>query len=645
MIMQIPSSDSPQAPFINVEIEFDSLQTDPLVQQFNNNNNNDNKDDDNPRDQYDNEDNYSPFSINANALVHKRKLSSIIDVDVDIDGDSSDATSDTSGRFDDARESNMTMDINQNTDEEAAVQETRSVHSAKRGRSNGWPLQNEIAYDEHGMRIEMNSSRRTPTKAQSQSQSPRAKKMRSPELRARRSRFIEGSMHDRVSEKPPSIFFQDAVQKPAEKYGEEGDGHEKDGEGKLEKRSSGIFRFGKAIASAFHPFGAWGNKSDSDGSKAQKEIMKQRQARAEKAYAELKKSGYHGTTTTSTTGGSANTVDPSIADQTWKAIQEKMEYKIVAGQGRISQDDTLVAVPEALTPARQEKGISKLKSFSELRKRTSTLSIPAIRARDVSPMNLAMVEHDPNLAETPAIERRQSRKDLNRQAKLMKRVSNLEDKLERARRELRDISSTEPHLPVPTICVDDVHDSERQYAIGTLPTVPSGRLLDDSHHSDNEPSTSIWLPVDSLSRKRKPKADSFPDSSRQNEAEADISPKKTKPSKLDKPKTKLSTRDKRASSLTTKASQRLKAKQSSRNLRQSTPTSSSHDDSMCLQEQQGNNANASSRAVSPSPKVWASYNGDENIPPVPPVPKDLLNSAKLKKRALSKEFAWPEDIF
>ncbi|OKL63796.1 hypothetical protein UA08_00751 [Talaromyces atroroseus] len=736
-------------PYIDVELQFDPLQADPLLQKSLVLDDSHNTADDllSDTDTYDSR-SFSMMAAPNSLGHHKRKLSPDEELS---DSESTDATSDMSGRFDDAdEESDVEQHQQQSTvaktetetegDAAVVAAGAEQVHSAKRGRSNGWPLQNEIAYDENGMKIDLSARRATPTptptptktKAKTKgtnSASPRARSA-APVLRIRRSRFIEGSMNDRVSEKPPSIFFRDdQIQDQNQGYNLSHSDAAAGGEKKtLEKRSSGIFRFGKAIASAFHPFGSrgankpelWRNSQDAGGAKSQKEIMKQRQIKAEQAYAELKKSGYKGTGTTCSYANtnfnynSNNKVDAGIADETWKAIQEKMGYK-VANESRISQDDTLVAAPgareEALTPLCAEKGVSKFKSFSELRKRTSNLSIPAIRFRDASPMGIPPSdredEHNHNSHRN--MERRQSRKELNRQAKLLKRVSNLEDKLLRARRELRefvDLSDLADenhcqHLPtIPTICVDDEHSRP-----SALPTILSERLLDDGHvHNPFETETesdtikrgashksAMWPPVDSLSRKRRqPIAAVAADDSETEvnmmhhnvdddmdcevydadcgKAYDDNSPRSTTAAKRVRNKLR-STRDKRASSLTTKASQRLKAKQSSRNLRQvanqsaiknnsdskkDEKTTSNH-----LQEQEGNNA-SSTPTSSAQKKRGRTYYGDddENIPPVPPVPQELLSGdngsskittrgmkAVLKPRVPSKEFSWPEDIF
>lgn len=582
-----------------------------------------------------------------------------------------DDSSDTSGRFDDADESDdmqLAAPVAAVAAVEEKVEDTTSVHSAKRGRSNGWPLQSEIAYDENGMKIDLSERRNTPTPGKSKNRA-------SPVLRIRRSRFIEGSMNDRVSEKPPSIYFQESrpqgSEETSQSYPQQVDAQTETNK-KLEKRSSGIFRFGKAIASAFHPFvGSKSiSKSEQDSSaKSQKEIMKQRQLKAEKAYAELKKAGYKGTIVNPNVHFK-NQVDAGIADETWKSIQEKMGYKL-PDENRISQDDTLVGVVpgDGLGPMSTERSVSKLKSFSELRKRTSNLSIPAVRYRDVSPMSMrGSMERDiddNNLH--PPMERRQSRKELNKQAKLLKRVSNLEDKLERARRELRECVPNEiQHPPIPAICVDDEHD--RQSGPGNLPTLLSERLLEAGHVQRGVQGTSQrtvkWPPADSLSRKRKSPVpmpiDTVHDTDDQKEEyDADCGKPANDEGDEGKPRQRnklKSVRDKRTSSLTTKASQRLKAKQSSRNLRAAASTTTpTTEDGRCLQEQEGNTSTTTPTPSARKSRGWTPYSSDyENIPPVPPVPKELLTGKSSKEKSVlstmkaripSKEFSWPEDIF
>jgi hypothetical protein len=689
---------------------------------------------------------------NNNFARHKRKLSVV-------ESDTTSATSDTSGRFDDADESETDAIAHGGAVDE--VLDTRSVHSAKRGRSNGWPLRDELAYDEHGMKIDLRE-RRSPNKVTfNDNDSPRpssrpdssAKDGRRqpspPPLRVRRSRFIEGSMNDRVSSKPPSVLFQDVPMTTGSASDEKDPRSKANNHG--EKRGSGIFRFGKAIASAFHPFGGWGNKSEAgpqDASKAQKELMKHRQVRAEKAYAELKKSGFKGI-------GAPNAVDSDVADETWNAIQDQMDYKMTADDRATREQNAAAPTPTPTpTPARHETGLSKLKSLSELRKRTSTLNLPSVRHRDVSPIP---PPSDRELEDSHRpVQRRQSRKDLSRQAKLLKKVSNLEDKLGRARRELRELASNEEDSTLPSICVDGAH--ARKFVPGTLPSLPSERLLHDQAedesgrstdpggkgHDHSEPEHRILSSVspkqprklsknrpsaeDSLSpRKRKSSAElpsnkgsrsddggeenhyhhQHPDidpsntprktSSRQSKsqktARADspggaksLEPDHTTNGVGSSPRKVKPTRDKRSSSLTTKSSQRLKAKQSSRNLRQvatddeADGNRNSNKGPFYLQEQHQLDSNILKIPPAPSsPNTkktteWEDQD-EENIPPVPPVPKELLlekNTTKMMiggakasggrrlenideakspgkhhggGRIPSTGFTWPEDIF
>jgi hypothetical protein len=476
--------------------------------------------------------------------------------------------------------------------------------------------------------------------------------------------------------------------------------------------------------------------------------MKHRQVRAEKAYAELKKSGFKGI-------GAPNAVDSDVADETWNAIQDQMDYKMTADDCATREQNAAAPTPTTTpTPARHETGLSKLKSLSELRKRTSTLNLPSVRHRDVSPIPPPS-DRESEDSHRP-VQRRQSRKDLSRQAKLLKKVSNLEDKLGRARRELRELANNEEDSTLPSICVDGAH--ARKFVPGTLPSLPSERLLHDQaedesggkSHDHSEPEHRMLSSVspkrprklsktrpsaeDSLSpRKRKSSAelpsnkgsrsDDGGDENHYHHQHPDIDPSNTprkassrqsksqKTARADSPGGAKSlepdhttngvgnsprkvkpTRDKRSSSLTTKSSQRLKAKQSSRNLRQ-VATDDEADGKrngkrngnkgpFYLQEQHQIDSNILKIPPAPSsPNTkktteWEEQD-EENIPPVPPVPKELLlekNTTKmmiggakasggrrLEKideaksagkhqvggggRIPSTGFTWPEDIF
>ncbi|KAE8321292.1 hypothetical protein BDV39DRAFT_18567 [Aspergillus sergii] len=357
---------------------------------------------------------------------------------------SSDYSSDVSGRFDDA-------------DEEYAISahpasSPRSTHSAKRRRSNDWPVEELLAPPPLKETGSTGSRWRSPFHSRNNSRtdhgSPRNASGRhgrqaGPSGRGRRSRFIEGMMNDSVSEKPPSIFLRDG--KSAN--GQEGPTH----------RSSGIFRFGKAIASAFNPFGGWGNVAVWKGSpsaEANKEPVDDDIARVEKAYAELKKAGYRGAVKGEYMAGAGSQSSNHLADQTWKSIQEKMDYK--PPMGRHSRQNSGEV---------HESGSSLRHSFQEIRRAKSSLGITS------SFIPLGRRSED--------TEQPQLRKQKSKREKLLRRVSTLEEKLEKARRELQELMGDDaPAVPERSQCQDSPHP--RKFVPGALPTLPSERLL-NSH--------------------------------------------------------------------------------------------------------------------------------------------------------------------
>lgn len=374
----------------------------------------------------------------------------------DSDDEDLDWSSDVSGRFDDAEE------------QELDDYKSPSVKLVKRRRSNDWPLPDEAAdYGSH----DRPKSRGNATLGVSHRASPRASPRTSAtslrskykaasshsprHLLGRRSRFVEANMNDSVSETPPSIYTHERKQ-PA-----------------LQHRQSGIFRFGKTIASAFNPFGGWG-KSSAETTKAspQKNALTQ----AEEAYAELKKAGFKGTNKGSYM---QQTLDPELADQTWKAIQEKMGYSGVANPTYHCGNHE-----EQPTPSCSPSKNSKRSSFQDLRKTKSFF-----KPHESSTTVASIPERTSDDSDHLGVRRQKSRRELSRQAKLLKKVSNLEDKLGRARRELVELTGNEERLPEPTpesksLSMEmDPGSFPRKFVPGALPTLPSERLLDQQASS------------------------------------------------------------------------------------------------------------------------------------------------------------------
>jgi hypothetical protein len=103
---------------------------------------------------------------------------------------------------------------------------------------------------------------------------------------------------------------------------------------------------------------------------------------------------------------------------------------------------------------------------------TSALSIPSAKRQDMSPVPPGSAR-DSEDSQQP-VRKQKPRKDLAKQAKLLKKVSNLEDKLGRARRELRQLTGEDdpPHL-----ISGGIHT--RQLNRGALPSLLSERLLSE----------------------------------------------------------------------------------------------------------------------------------------------------------------------
>lgn len=386
-------------------------------------------------------------------------------------GDESDLFSEISGQFDDAEEGSDEAD--EADEPESPLPEhpgipaaaasasavdvngsaSPSAHSVKRRRSNDWPHQSVENVSAPTARKEQASSRqRWPfgryyeRHASSTHGSPRH--ARPP---GRRSRFVEGHMNDTVSEKPPSIFFRDV----------EGQARGNEPAARVTNRQSGIFRFGKAIASAFNPFGGWGSVSDIwKGSQVQdtpQEAPNDRLRQAELAYEELKRAGYQGTAKGSYMQSlGSGTGSAGIPEETWKSIREKMEYGSADASGSTTGGQhSRQGSGQAPSNRDSWSGSSLLPTFPDLRKAKSSLAIKKSDGQEVR--------------------HQRSRKDMQRQAKLMKRVSNLEDKLDRARRQLREISGEAEQL-MPTT-VNDEKPYQRKFVPGALPSLPSERLL------------------------------------------------------------------------------------------------------------------------------------------------------------------------
>ncbi|RMJ22550.1 hypothetical protein PHISP_06575 [Aspergillus sp. HF37] len=625
---------------------------------------------------------------------------------------SSEFLSDDSGRFDDADE---------------------SEHSAKkRRRDNGWPFNGLGSADNSPSRRRRQQHRRRKSRHRDNSRSPRSSSSSvGRDERPRRSRFVEERMCDSVSERPPSIFT--------------GDNNARAESRQSSRSSSGIFRFGRAIAAAFNPFGSsWRMSTSSGENDAEMRSRDEDIARVERAYEELKRSGYKGTAKGNYTQQAAaaasngNRVDSATTDQTWKTIQDKLEGSEPPASGRQSRQDSTSSTQfsSSATPSRRDSGTLFRSSLQDLRRAKSSLAVATSIKRS---------DAQAETGECSEVRKKKSRKELQKQAKLIKKVSNLEEKLERARRELREVAGHEEtegdgdDAP-KSLCMDSrVHP--RKFVPGALPTLPSERLLDahaasaspepmpkpehaaftalspkipqiaesheETHHGDLAVKKQRSTPkppkklndqalaaTDSPPLKRKsPDPASAADSNNNNgkPRAAEVKQSSSSPSSQRQPKKPASgvpVKHRRPSPppptqrmTTTKSSQRLRMRKARSDLRSATgPESSSVD---ANEDEPSDRASKPLPSPGPGPSPASGRrrtpsqdhgDGDDYVPPVPPIPKDIVaatakvdSGRSFKEREMrsvggardnsagspsggraqrvDEEFRWPEEFF
>ena len=335
------------------------------------------------------------------------------------------------------------------------------------------------------------------------------------------SKFIEGSMHDRVSEKPPSLYTREEL--AMEQYvATQADTHRRDSEssdvcydaGIEPVKSSGMYRFGKAIANAFKPVvvwqgihGIWKEKHDGQAD-LHHSILQDQRAAAEKAYAELKYDGYRGTSGPPKLRHSVDVPSIKHEDGNESQIEPRRDSGIHVDGHRpsaerkadklIFNDDQSLMPPPLLKDVRSPSPFSDASSnrrssfhlqrpsFTGLKKVRSHFQLPPAKRNLTSPAPTPSVESV--LSETTwnekVLRKEPSKKDLQKQQKLSKKVSDLEAKLENARRDLWLVKNDIPPVPIlPS------RKTSKRFVPGALPSLPSERLLNDENRPIHEPRT------------------------------------------------------------------------------------------------------------------------------------------------------------
>ena len=249
-------------------------------------------------------------------------------------------------------------------------------------------------------------------------------------------------------------------------------------------RHSSIFRFGKSIAASFNPtnWKIWSKQHPVPDEEETEQLrsLREQKEKAEKIYRELKESGRF---RESTIGFQNYKIPSELKDLATKhdsgvefngngpaGTEMSMEDK---RRGRVFLDPPKFARRDA-SPASSFSGSIAPSNASPPHRRSSfrfkKASLPNFKKEVASDNGSIASDNGDHCAR-----RVPSRKDLRKQQKLSKRVSDLESKLEAARRQLYEASgepapSNAPSNPAPRV-------GRSRFVPGALATLPSERLL------------------------------------------------------------------------------------------------------------------------------------------------------------------------
>ena len=357
--------------------------------------------------------------------------------------------------------------------------------SSKRQRTADWPLKNET----EELATETSKSTSSETKT-----SHRKRKSKSA---IRPSKFQEGSLNDKPSKHPPPSYIGE--DEAMERYHSNKVGMStKDGTameaGTEASKSSGMFRFGRAIANVLNPTSVWQGINGIWKEKEVAECKKGQQGDQQEindAYAAFKEGGFQGLKTTNTVSntiqsqaGSSRTSSDTVRNPLRNSFRDSaIDMGDESYSNRTSQDTkpgSTLKVPASpqLEPSSGRRSFSQLRSpsFGNLKKVKSNIQLPSPRRKHAAaPVYPSIDSVVATEAETnaPGLKRQPSKKDIARVNKLNKRVSDLELKLETARQELKQSLREAP--PVPDV---PANVGRASFVPGALGSLPSERLLD-----------------------------------------------------------------------------------------------------------------------------------------------------------------------
>lgn len=336
---------------------------------------------------------------------------------------------------------------------------------------------------------------------------------------ARESKFQEGSLTDKPSEKPPSVYtrFQrtdsdnlmqvdqlmedyhenlpmsaESVQATIEYEKATRDQRVADITAARQKKeeNNGFFRFGKSLAASFNPFAVWDRiwheqKNELARREMEEAERRRRQkAEAEATYAQLKNTGQLGLKPVA-----LHTHDSAVAFDGGVMSQEHRRTSSYGSVVRTSYDD-IASQDGSEVPESAAKQLRSSRSIFHLRK-PSMQSLRGGLKRVGSVSNLVGTtnrESSGSVSPTKtdmepgsSLRKSYSKFDLKKQNHLSKRVSDLEAKLEKARGELSDALVQASPMPQLGNKYQRFTPSgsmrKPKFVPGALPTLPSERVL------------------------------------------------------------------------------------------------------------------------------------------------------------------------
>jgi hypothetical protein len=381
----------------------------------------------------------------------------------------------------------------------------REVHSGKRYRGSDWPLSRAIDSNQTNA-----SSPKALTRNRNGASSPL--QPRRSTSQARPSKFLEGSMNDRVSQMPPPNYVgdEDYLRGTYEEFEHDDLGNIRDrklakprkhgsvagstGDRSDASRHSSIFRFGKSIAASFNPHNwkIWSERKHQVVETPEEKVLRERKEKAYKIYKELKYSGnfrdadvppffqaLEHQPAASTKHDSVLEIDNSrMSHDKSRGSHDNFRMsnsdsrRSYDGYGTTPRDEKRMGRVYLEPPSLQSSGNSPgsmAESNTSPRKKAFHFKTPSL-----SNIRKTGSDSGSNASDLHQARRIPSRKDLQKQQKLVKRVSDLEGKLEAARRQLTQVLGE----PMPSqLSTPSSRIGRSRFVPGALSTLPSERLL------------------------------------------------------------------------------------------------------------------------------------------------------------------------